>query len=109
MLYSSGIRVSELVNLKREDINFEEKIGKVKKGKGSKDRIFTISENLCKDLNYYLQKRKDNKYIFSKDKPLTTRNIQKIVKHLQSKAKINKKTIKKIDLRFDKVVVVYGK
>ena len=91
MLYSTGLRVSELVNLKREDINFEEKIGKVKKGKGSKDRIFTISENLCKDLNYYLQKRKDNKYIFSKDKPLTTRNIQKIVKHLQSKAKINKK------------------
>jgi len=91
VLYSSGLRVSELVNLKKEDINFEENIGKVRKGKGSKDRIFTISRNLVKELKHYLQKRKDNVYLFSKDKPLTTRNIQKIIKHTKQKAEITKK------------------
>ncbi|MCH7567817.1 MAG: tyrosine-type recombinase/integrase [Nanoarchaeota archaeon] len=91
LLYSSGLRVSELVNLKKDDLNFEEKIGKVRKGKGSKDRIFTISENLAKELHHYLQKKKNNVYLFSRDRPLTTRNIQKIVKHTKQKAGINKK------------------
>ena len=45
MLYSSGLRVSELVNLKVSDLNLDERIGWVRKGKGSKDRIFTISES----------------------------------------------------------------
>ncbi|OIO81551.1 hypothetical protein AUJ84_00800 [Candidatus Pacearchaeota archaeon CG1_02_32_132] len=91
LLYSSGLRVSELVNLKPTEINFDENTGKVKKGKGSKDRMFIISENLAKDLGDYLKKKKEHQYVFSKDKPLTTRNIQKIVKNLRVKAGINKK------------------
>jgi integrase/recombinase XerD len=91
LLYSSGLRVSELVNLKPEDINFEEKIGKVISGKGSKDRMFIISADLAKDIKLYLKKRKDNQYLFSKQKPLTTRNIQKIVKNTRQKSELNKK------------------
>ena len=90
LLYSSGLRVSEIVNLKPEDIDFEQNIGKVRKGKGSKDRMFIISNSLNKDINSYLKKR-NNKYVFSKDKPLTTRNIQKIVKHAREKTGINKR------------------
>ncbi|NCO11581.1 hypothetical protein CO038_01295 [Candidatus Pacearchaeota archaeon CG_4_9_14_0_2_um_filter_39_13] len=91
LLYSSGLRVSEIVHLKPEDINFEENIGRVKKGKGSKDRVFTISESLSRDLQFYLKKRKDGQYLFSKEKPLTTRNVQKIVKNLRNKVGLNKK------------------
>jgi len=90
-LYSSGLRVSELVNLKVQDVDFNENIGWARKGKGSKDRVFTISPVLSTDLNKYLGKHKDNIYIFSKDKPLTTRNIQKIIKHTREKAQISKK------------------
>ena len=90
-LYSSGLRVSELVNIKPENINLDEKIGWVRSGKGSKDRAFSISESLAKDLKQYLNKRKDNQYIFSKTKPLTTRNIQKIVKNIRQKSEITKK------------------
>ena len=43
MLYSAGLRVSELVNLKVEDVNFNDNTGWVRKGKGSKDRLFAIS------------------------------------------------------------------
>ena len=89
-LYSSGLRVSELVNLKLDDINFSEKIGWVRKGKGNKDRIFALSEGLANDLKLYLEGR-EHKYLFSKDAPLTTRNIQKIIKATAKRAGINKK------------------
>lgn len=90
MLYSTGLRVSELVNLKKEDINFGERTGWVRRGKGNKDRIFSISEGLCQQLTEYFAGR-ENKYVFSQDKPLTTRNIQKIIYGLRTKAGINKK------------------
>jgi site-specific recombinase XerD len=90
LLYSTGLRVSELVNLKVEDINFTDKSGWVRKGKGSKDRLFVLSENLAKELREYL-KDKNQKYIFSKDEPLTTRNIQKIIKGTKTRAGIAKK------------------
>ena len=90
-LYSSGLRVSELVNLKIKDLDLQEKIGWVRKGKGGKDRIFTISENLMSELNKYIDEHKDHQYLFSKDKPLTTRNIQKIIQITTKKADINKK------------------
>ena len=90
-LYSSGLRVSELVNLKPNDLDLEENIGWVRKGKGSKDRIFKIAESLSKQIQKYLNKNPDNKYLFSKDKPLTARNIQILIKKLAEKAKIHKK------------------
>lgn len=91
LLYSSGLRVSELVNLKVDDLNLNEKIGWVRMGKGSKDRIFTISSSLAEKLKEYLGERKENKFIFSAAKPLTTRNIQKIIKGTRIRAGINKK------------------
>ncbi len=91
LLYSSGLRVSELVNLKPQDINFSENIGWVRGGKGSKDRMFILSNNLGTDLQDYMKKRKDAKYLFSQDGPLTTRNVQKIVKLVRTRADIQKK------------------
>lgn len=90
LLYSSGLRVSELVNLKKDDLDLTENTGWVRQGKGNKDRIFSLSSNLSGQLKEYLQDR-GNTYMFSKDKPLTTRNIQKIIKGLKTKAGINKK------------------
>ncbi len=90
-LYSAGLRVSEVVKLRPEDVNFDEKVGWVRAGKGSKDRLFIISNSLTEDLKNYTRKKKDFAFLFSKDKPLTTRNIQKIVKNAKLKAGINKK------------------
>ncbi len=90
LLYSSGLRVSELVNLKPQDINFEENVGWVRKGKGSKDRIFILSDSLSSNLKSFLSKR-NNSYLFSEKTPLTTRNIQKIVKNARIKSGISKK------------------
>jgi len=90
MLYSSGLRVSELVNLKVSDVDLQNNLGWVRKGKGSKDRMFTLSRNLSEDLKKYLSDREHN-FVFSKDKPLTTRNIQKIIYGLRKRTGINKK------------------
>ncbi len=95
MLYGSGLRVSELVNLKPEQLDFQEMIGTVRKGKGSKDRIFKISSDLTQELQRHIEdcKRKNNSlsFLFSCDQPLTTRNIQKIIQRAAKKAGLTKK------------------
>ncbi len=89
LLYSSGLRISELINLKKEDLNLQEKIGWVRTGK--KERIFTTSEILCNEIKNYLEKHPENIHLFSKAKPLTPRNIQKIIQKTALKAGIQKK------------------
>jgi integrase/recombinase XerD len=90
-LYSSGLRVSEIVNLKNQDLDFNENIGWVRSGKGKKDRMFIISKKLSNKLKKFTEKRPDWKYVFSENKPLSTRNIQKIIQKASFKAGINKR------------------
>ncbi len=90
-LYSSGLRVSELVNLKRADLDFIEKLGWVRKGKGKKDRAFQLSEKIIEELTRYYERTPNFNFIFSAESPLTPRNIQKIIKNTAKKAGINKK------------------
>ncbi len=58
LLYSSGLRLSELLNLKRGDIDFDRKIVFVRAGKGKKDRITLFSDSLKDDLLKYYSKSK---------------------------------------------------
>ena len=90
LLYSSGLRVSEIVNLKPSDLDFNENIGWVRSGKGKKDRMFILSKKISKKLENFSKRFSDWNYIFSKEKPLTTRNIQKIVQKTTEKAGIEK-------------------
>ncbi len=91
MLYATGLRVSELIALKKQDINLAERIGFVRKGKGKKDRIFKIPEHLV-DAIEKLMKSNKSEYLFSGPKgKLSPRNIQKIIQYARTKAKINKK------------------
>lgn len=56
VLFSCGLRVSELVNLKLSDIFEEEKFIRVL-GKGSKERLVPISETAIKQLHYWYMDR----------------------------------------------------
>jgi len=73
LMYSAGLRVSELINLKVQDMDFNSSIGWVRKGKGRKDRLFIIAEKLKEDLAIYItnENLEDNTFLFSgrKDKP----------------------------------------
>ncbi len=93
LLYSSGLRVSELTKLKYEDINLDENSGTVRQGKGKKDRMFILSHEIIEDLKIFQKKQEKTKgYIFinNKNQPISTRNIQKIIKNYAKKADINK-------------------
>ena len=59
LLFSSGLRVSELVNLNRDHINTNRREFMVR-GKGQKDRPVFISESASLHVNNYLKKRSDN-------------------------------------------------
>ncbi len=94
LIYASGFRVSELVNLKISDLDFEEMIGYLRQAKGKKDRIFNIPQFLLKNLKKQARKQQENEeeYLFTGPKgKLSDRNIQKIVRNAAKKAKINKK------------------
>ncbi len=92
-MYSSGLRVSECVSLKIDDLDLDEKIGKIKHGKGNKERHIILSDNLIQHLNDYLKNKKDNSaYIFSVNgRSITIRQAQRVVKEAAKKASIKKR------------------
>lgn len=100
LLFSAGLRVSELSSLNIENINLQTQEFSII-GKGSKMRVVFISDSAKKALGEYLKKRTDidpalfirtNKIGFQKDDDLrlTPRSIQRIVKHYAKKAGIIK-------------------
>jgi integrase/recombinase XerD len=81
LIYACGFRVSELVNLKIKDFDFDEFVGNVRQGKGRKDRMFNIPRFLLEDLKTQAesQKQANQEYLFTgPNGKLSTRNIQKI-------------------------------
>jgi site-specific recombinase XerD len=59
LLFSSGLRVSELVALDRDHINLK-RLEFMVRGKGQKDRPIFISPEAAKWIDHYLQRREDN-------------------------------------------------
>lgn len=93
LMYACGFRVSELINLKIEDLDFNEKIGHVRQAKGKKDRIFNIPSFIFEDLKRQAeeQKQEGNELLFTGPKgKLSSRNMQKIVKKAAIKLGITK-------------------
>ena len=98
-LYSCGLRVSELTNLKLSDLFFEEGFIKVT-GKGNKQRFVPIGKNTQKFINLYrhhartlLQidpKYLDTLFLNQRGKQLTRAMIFTIVKTFTQKAGIQK-------------------
>lgn len=92
-MYSSGLRVSECVSLKLDDLDLAEKMGKIRHGKGNKERYIILSDNLIRHLNDYTAKKQDKgQFIFSvKGRPITIRQAQKVVKEAAKRAGIKKR------------------
>jgi len=93
-LYSSGCRVSEAVKLQTENINYKERIGSIKGGKGNKDRTIILSKEWVKKVKKYIDRKKvKTPFVFSKKngKSLSTDTVQRIVKEAAEKAGLQKK------------------
>lgn len=94
-LYSSGLRVSELLNLKVKDLELEKNYGFVRNGKGNKDRIFIIAESLKNDLKDLIEKDnleyEDNLFKTNRNFKYSTRSIQEILKNSIKLSNIKKR------------------
>ena len=89
--YSAGLRVSEIINLRWQDIDFDRDIIHLKKAKGKKDRIVMLSQKAKESLETLSQKRSGYVFITNRMGKYTQRTIQKIIENAAKKAGIRKK------------------
>ena len=88
LFYSSGLRLSELLNLKREDIDFDRGLIMVRLGKGKKDRISILSDNLKDDLlKYYSGMKFRTDYVFEgrNGGKYSKKSVQKVLERIGKK------------------------
>ena len=103
LFYSTGIRMSELVRIKIKDIDFSNRLIKIK-GKGNKERFVIFGSCMNEILNEYIYKKElDSKFgqsIFlfpgylsnmNSDKPVNSRTVFSIVKKYINKISDNEK------------------
>ncbi len=93
LLYSSGLRLSECINLKYSDLDLNDGTGWVRLGKGNKDRLFVLSEMFKKDLIEYSQKNGANgkECIFTVNgRKMSPRGIQHAIKTAAERAGFEK-------------------
>lgn len=82
LAYSVGLRVSEVVNLKIEDIDSKRMIIHIKNAKGNKDRIVPLSQSILILLRGYYKEYKPFRYLFNGQSSVkyTSGSCNKIVK-----------------------------
>ena len=104
LLFSTGLRVSELCGLNRDSMNLSSKNGSDEFpiiGKGDKIRLVFLSENAKTALKSYLEKREDvdpalfirnmKNYNKADNLRLTSRSVERIIKYYAAKAGLSKK------------------
>lgn len=92
VLYSTGLRVSELIEIKIQDIDFSERTIFIK-GKGNKERIVLFDKDTKEEISAYLNFRvKKSEYLLVNNygHPLSARYIQMMIKKYAEKAEIKK-------------------
>jgi site-specific recombinase XerD len=94
VMYATGCRLSEVANMKTNDINSQEMSLRVI-GKGDKERIVYLSVKAMHQLRKYLKSRKDDcEYLFvTKRRPasqMTGRSFERIVDKIKERAKLSK-------------------
>ncbi len=92
LAYGAGLRVSEVVALKVQDLDLAEKTIHIKQAKGRKDRISVLPEKLISNLNNFVtgKARHDLVFLSERGGKLTTRTAQKIFEQALAKAVITK-------------------
>ena len=94
LFYVTGIRLSELINIKISDVDFNNQSIKVL-GKRNKERIIPLSSNVVNDLNIFIENNKQNKYLFTnlKGEKLYNKLVYRLVnKYIGEISSVNKKS-----------------
>lgn len=80
LAYGAGLRVSEVIGLKVQDLDFEELTVHIKKAKGQKDRISVVPKSLVDDLRGLITGQEKNDFVFASERggKLSARTAQKV-------------------------------
>lgn len=91
-VYSCGLRVSELTNLKITDINSNTMTVTIRQSKNNRDRVVVLAEKLLVLLRDYFKEYKPKDYLFEgrANGRYSERSVQQLLKQILAKLKINK-------------------
>ena len=92
LLYSAGLRLGELLNLKIVDVDSDRMLIRVVCAKGNKDRYTILSQTLLKDLRRYFLEYRPIEYLFEgpHGHQYSDTSVRKIVKKSAQGAKVKK-------------------
>jgi integrase/recombinase XerC len=99
LLYASGIRVSELIGLNFEDLNFEERLIRVK-GKGKKERMIPFGKTAEERLRIYISRRmminkgkidEEAMFLNYRGQRLSTRSVERTVSFYIQRSAVRRK------------------
>ncbi len=93
-IYSGGLRISELINLKIKDIDSNRMQIRISQSKGKKDRYTLLSKKTLITLRHYFKEYKPKEWLFEGEGggQYAERSIQNIFKKAVLKANIKKKS-----------------
>lgn len=92
LAYSGGLRVSEVVSLKVQDIQIKNLAIHLRQAKGNRDRMTVFSEKLQNQVRSFMAGKESTDFLFPSERggKLTTRTLQTIFKNAVQKAQIGK-------------------
>lgn len=93
LVYSSGLRVGEVVRLKAEDIDYQRMVLVVRQGKGKKDRVTLLSKLSLEVIKSYREKYRPEEWLFpgqNEKDHITERTVQKVFENACKAAQIEK-------------------
>jgi integrase/recombinase XerD len=93
VIYSGGLRISELLNLKIKDIDSQRMVIHIKEAKGKKDRITLLSDKVLGYLREYIKEYRPKDYLFegAEGGKYSARSAQEVLKRACAGAKIIKR------------------
>lgn len=91
LIYSAGLRLSELTRLRRQDILYDRRQIFVKGGKGNKDRYSVLSAIMIEELKAYLEDYKPDYWLFEgiHGGPYSNRSVQQIMRKAVEQSEVN--------------------
>lgn len=93
LTYSAGLRVREVVRLRKSDIDSDRMLIHIVQGKGRKDRYSVVSQAALEVLREYAEQYKPDKWLFQGEGPnkhISERSVQKVFEIARDKAGIQK-------------------
>lgn len=93
LIYACGLRRSELLQLRLEDVDAKRGLLRINQAKGAKDRIVPISDNILEMLRTYYRAEKPERYLFEgkeRGQAYSPGSLQKVLQSAVEKAGIKK-------------------